>query len=188
MELKKAIDLLKKDIFFLLLFAILGAIIGWQAAKFLPQGYTQSQLFFVAKAPLASPSFYNFEGYYTQETARNFTDTAVAILENRQFQNLAQESNATANIRKVAPQLINITTQSSQKENLEGLIPKLAVAFNTQIANLTKDDLPIQIKEVAPASNITYFALNPIVLSIAGIILGTTFSVFIVALKIYFKV
>lgn len=187
MELKNAIDLLKNNIFFLIFFIILGAVIGYQSAQFLPSGYNQSQLFFVTK-PQTDQQSDSYEGYYSQENARNFTDTAAAILEDSQLLRQSLKDSQTATIRKVAPQVIRITLQSRKKENLAGSINQIAGSFNSKVADLTQSESPISLKPVSQASEISFFALNPLVLSLFGATLAIIAALFIIFLKTYFKV
>lgn len=187
MELKNAIDLFKNNIFFLIIFIILGTVIGYQSAQFLPSGYSQSQLFFAVK-PQTNQQSDSYEGYYSQENARNFTDTAAAILEDPQLLKQSLKNSQTVTIRKIAPQVIRITIQSQKKEDLAGSIDQIARSFNLKVADLTQSEPPISLKPVSQASEISFFALNPLILSLFGATLAIIAALLIIFLKIYFKV
>lgn len=186
MELKKIIESLKPYFLFLIILGIVGGIIGAKSASFFPQGYRQSQLFFVTE-PSAIDSQDSVGAYFKQEKERNFTDTAAAIIQDPNFSNEVFAAQVSLSVRKLAPQVVRITAQSPHKESLYGTFQKISTAFNTKINQLSISQAN-QITPIFEPENLSYFALNKFVLAASGVILGLISGIMVSALKIYFKV
>ncbi len=186
MELKKIIESLKPYLLFLIILGLIGAVVGAKSASFFPQGYRQSQLFFVT-GPNAIDSQDSIGAYFKQEKERNFTDTAVAIIQDPDFSNEVFASQIAVSVRKLAPQVIRITTQSPHKNNLDGSLQKINAAANEKINQLSSSHAN-QITPIFDAQDVSYFALNKFTLAAAGVILGLISGIIVSALKLYFKV
>ncbi len=179
MELKEYIQVARKNIVAFLFFAILGAILGYLFAIKLPTGYSQTQLFYLAAMSSQDSK------YYTQETARNFTDTAVVILESADFKKEAQLPQSTGiAARKLAPQAISLTaTAPSSEEAKDGLI-KASQVFNQKMATISNS---IELKAIAPSPQGSQVVYSKKILAAAGFLIGVIFATITVAAKIYFK-
>ena len=188
MDLREIFKLIKNQIYFVLALIFLGAIIGAQSAKFFPSGYSKSQLFFLttAQAPDQAQNNY-FAPYYAQENARNFTDTAVAILGSLEFLKEAVPADASVTVRKVAPQLIRITAQSPNPSDLQEPLEQISQVFNQKIAAIPQDAYASQLREVSSPTAPAFFALNAQILAAVGAILGLVSSLLVIGLKVYLK-
>lgn len=188
MELKQILKLVRNQAYFVVALIFLGAIIGAQSAKFFPSGYSKSQLFFLTTTQASNQAQNNyFAPYYAQENARNFTDTAVALLGSEEFLKEARPAGASVNVRKVAPQLIRITAQSPNPSDLDEPLEQISQVFNQKIAAISQDAYASQLKEVSLPTVPTFFALNAQILAAAGAILGLASSLLVIGLKVYFK-
>lgn len=189
MELKKFLNIIKKNIIFILLLALFAGFISFFSSGLFSSGYSQSRLFFIAQSISQIPpgQGYNFEGFYTQEKSRNFTDTAVAILESSDFANEVLNPQNSLSVRKVAPQVVRITISAQTPQSLNGEIEKIASEFNSKISHLSASTQSAELKPVGEASELTFLGLNSKILFVFGLLLGTTFALFIIGLKNYFK-
>ena len=186
MELRKYLAILKKNWFFILIFAIFGAATAQIIASKLPSGYSKNQLFLITTSEKQSESF-SAEGYYAQERARNFTDTAVAILQSPEFLKEASRQEVAISAQKIAPQLIRVTAITPKPEDADFQIDKISSTLNQQLADLTGPNQPLQVKGVGSSSPTSYNAPNKKILIPFGIATGATFALFVTGLKTYFK-
>jgi capsular polysaccharide biosynthesis protein len=187
MDIKKLTKTARENIYFIAAVIIVGAAIGWQSAKFFPSGYQSSQLFFIAGASF--PASQNYPAaYFSQENARNFTDTAVAILQSPEFINGILPQGPSITIVKIAPQVVKITANSPNPGNLDQAITQVAKGFNQKIQDLSQNNLSSSLQAVAPPSQEAFFALNSKTLAAAGAVLGALFVLLVISLKVYFEI
>lgn len=188
MDLREIYKLFRNQAYFVVALIFLGAIIGAQSAKFFPSGYSKSQLFFLTTTQTPNQAQNNyFVPYYAQENARNFTDTAVALLASQEFLKEAGPADASITIRKVAPQLIRITAQSPNPGDLDEPLKQISQVFNQKIAAISQDAYASQLKEVSSPTAPAFFALNARILAASGAILGLASSLLVIGLKVYLK-
>jgi len=187
-ELKQFINILKKNIFFIVFFGVLGVVVALFFALKFSSGYQQSQLFYVNSPEESTQSVYNFEGYFAQEKARNFTDTAVAILTSPDFLKDVSNQSAAVGIRKLAPQVIRITVTASDPQVPAESINKIAAAFNQKLSGLTQENKAVTIKPIAKIQEPVFAGPDKKVLIAFGLMAGVVFAILTIGLKIYFKV
>lgn len=183
MELKNLVKLLKQDLYFIVGLVLAGALIGLYSTRFLPATYRQSQVFFIS-GPEAAGSSQDL--FYKEENARNFTDTAVAILQSEEF--IKSQAPIALEARKLAPQVIRITVQSASRENLTSSLENVSASFNQKIASLQEATRSSRLVPIAKAQEPSFFALNRATISAFGAVLGLIFSILSIALKYYFKI
>ena len=83
MELKEIIKILNKKRREIGLFIICGGLLGL-AMSFLPGKFKTEISYFVGRAAdKPSTEFFTYEGYYAQQTAQSYTNTAIALLESQ---------------------------------------------------------------------------------------------------------
>src|SRR3989344_6254058 len=150
MDLREIYKLLRSQIYFVVALVLFGAIIGAQSAKFFPSGYSKSQLFFLTITQAQNQTQNNyFTPYYAQENARNFTDTAVALMASQEFLEEVLPEGASVTIRKVAPQLIRITAQSPNPADLNSPLERVSQAYNQKITEVSPNAYASQLKAVS---------------------------------------
>lgn len=189
MELTKFVKIIKNNIVFIIIVALIGALIGFFSADFFSSGYHHSQLFFLMSPPNQTASMQNnlSERYYLQEKSRNFTDTAVAILDSVDFKNEVLSPGDSLAVRKVAPQLIRLDFISPTPDSNNVQLNKVTREFNSKIQSLIESTPAAQLKPIASVASPVYSSLNSRVLFVFGAVLATAFALFVVGIKNYFK-
>ncbi|MBI2327136.1 hypothetical protein HYU92_02350 [Candidatus Curtissbacteria bacterium] len=187
MELKQYLAIFKKYSVFILAFAAVGAASAFIVAARLPSGYRLDQLFYLWPAQNQSDNFYNFDGFYAQEKARNFTDTAVAILASPDFLKEVTQPYESIAVRKTAPQLIRITSIGSTPEDTQILMQKTLTSINQKLTSLASPNPQVQLRAISQDKEVTYQAPNKKILIPFGAIIGAILAIFIAGLKTYFK-
>ena len=222
MELKLYLKALKKYAIFIAATSLTGIIIALGFASSLPEGYRQTQVFYIAsdidsnliqstlepyserknsvlqdgdeassQTRQATFDVANLEQgrenhglqavgiYYAQETARNFTDTAIAILSSHDYKTTILAPGQTLTVRKLAPQVIQVTATAAGAQETSQLIAKAIGNFNRQFTEL---------HPVGQAQEPKFAAAGKKILAAAGLVLGFTFAFFVVSLKEYFRI
>lgn len=177
MELRQYLKILRKNLALIIIFGCAGALIAFFLTLKLPSGYSQRSLFYLVPPPTASATSYNAEGYYAQEKARNFTDTAVAIL----------ESNQSVSVRKVAPQVIRLSAFAPSGEAARLLIEKAATRFNQELNNLSGQADSLKIVPIDSQRSSNYSSPNRLVYLPSGFLGGFLFALLAIGFKVYFR-
>ncbi len=188
MELKKFLRIAKKDIFFVLAVGLVIGLVSYFSAPRIQSGFRSQNVFYLSNLEAQSPQGYNFGGYFSQSTAINETDTAVAILSSSDLQNAAANLNASISVRKLAPQVIQITVTSN-----EAGAPKLAMGdlpkiFNQKMHDLNPNGPAITLSPISDEVSVSYHSINSKLVSAAGFIFGIIFAFLILGLKTYIEV
>src|SRR3989344_4816618 len=117
MELKFYLQIIKKNLALIASLALIGAFSAYFSTSFLESGYKATGTFYLSNnSSNEDQQRYNFDGYFSQSTAINATDTTVAILTSSDFQKEFSGSQASVGVRKIAPQVIEITTTSQDQQ------------------------------------------------------------------------
>lgn len=184
MEFKTYLKILKKYFYFIIALSILGALIGFLVAARQPTGQIASNILLIKTTPKNGDSTYNFDGYYAQERARNFTDTLVSLLKSSSFTNNILEPGQSLKIEKEAPQVISISAFASSSNDAQDLLTKIETHTNQKIAEFFQGELliePISDPAIGQKTN-----LPKAIYSFAGVLLGLAFALFVITLKEYF--
>lgn len=192
MEFKAYIKILRKNFWFILICVAVSAGIAYYAGRKSQNGYRLEQTYLITQTenrPLASdqpvqPS--GFGNYYQQETARNFTDTAVSILHSSDFASLYTQAPNTITAQKVAPQLLKITIASSTGSEAKFILDRLIIGFNQNLKSWTPSN-PVELKAIGLVQEPYIYGLDTKIIMIAGSVLGFALAVCVVAIKTYFK-
>lgn len=181
MEFKQYLKIFQKNFIFIAILVISGLALGFYSSRILPSGYRQSQVVFVSDTQSNNPDFAQ-----KQDRAINFTDSASSIIPSEDFLNSISISQTSVEVKKLAPQVLKITTasQSAEKsrQDLENIISK----FNEKTENFIGDK-DIQLKPVGVTPEPTHFALSMKVLGVFGALIGFIASISIISLATYFK-
>lgn len=183
MELKDYIKILKNNLPIIAACSLLGILIAIFMTKSLPNGYLQTQTLFVH-----TPSSQNQQNgsFYSQEQSRNFTDTAVAILESADFKSLTDVQGSTR-VKKLAPQVINLTTVAKDPQLTKDLMEKTISSFNSKLNQVTEGQNQLQLKQISAAVNPSKIIVNTKVYALSGLIVGLAFAILAISLKTYFR-
>lgn len=127
MQLNDLINLIKKYLILIVIFALIGAFVSASSASFFSSGFEHQRLYFLTDPILNNQISQNpnSESFLLQEKSRNFTDTAIAILDSPDFKSLVLENNDSLEVRKIAPQIIRLTLISSSANPDHSKLQKL---------------------------------------------------------------
>ncbi len=183
MELKDYVKILNKNLSIIAACSLLGILIAIFMTKSQPNGYFQSQTLYIF-----TPSTQNQQNgsFYSQEQSRNFTDTAVAILESADFKSQVV-SQGSIRVKKLAPQVINLTIFASDQRLAQSLMENTVSSFNSKLTQLTEGQNQMQLKQIAPTANPSKIIVNTKVYALSGLIVGLAFAILAVSLKTYFR-
>lgn len=192
MELKAYIKILRKNLWFILICVVAATAISYYAAQKSQNGYKLEQTYFIAQSP-NQPSLTDqqtssagFGSYYLQETARNFTDTAVSILQSPDFVSLYTQSPGSVTAQKVAPQLLKISITTPTASEAQFLLDRLIIGFNQNLKSWAPSNT-VELKAIGQSPKSYFSGLDAKILVTAGAFLGFSLAVCVVAIKTYFK-
>lgn len=186
MELKQYVDIIKKNILIIALLTLLGAAIALYLSSNLQSGYKFAQTFYISdQNTQQAPADTAQNSYFIQEKVRNFTDTAVAILQSPDFSN-GLDTQGSISVRKQAPQVIKITTLAPNQESAKSLMEKVTASLNAKIAQLSPGSA-FQIKAVGQPPPPQVAGPSPKITVVFGALAGLTVSLIVTSLKTYFR-
>lgn len=183
MELKKILTIFKKNVVYLLVFVVIGAVVGAYLGKnYKDVPHAQLDVFLT---PKNVPKVQANDNYYLQEEARNFTDSAVVILESPDFAKGLTQSGETISASKLSAQLIRLTASALSDERASALLNDTINKFNTKIPELTAEDRTVLLKPIATEPRNFTPAVNTKVLILTGALFGFLFAAFVISLREY---
>lgn len=186
MELKEYIRILKQNLLTIVIFTGLSVVIGMLYSSKLTPGYKLEQVFFIqsisdqSKGQIPSP-IAQLTDPSAMDEARNFTDTAVALLKSKDL-----NQSANVSVEKVAPQLIKVTVTAQNPNEAKSDMERVAINFNSKIENLI-DQNSLQIKAVGSPPEAAANIIDKNIILALSFFIGLTLAVFIISLKNYFK-
>lgn len=193
MELKTFLEILKKNFPIIVFLSVLGIVLAYYFSSNFQNGYTFEKTFYITFQDVPTESTIPSQelkldnansGYFTQEKARNFTDSALAILQSPDFsRELESEDQVTA--RKLAPQVIKLTVTSLDPQAAKILMDKTVKNFNKSVASITSTNF--ELKPVGQAANPAKTTLSKKVLLVFGALAGFSLSLTVIGLKTYFR-
>ena len=187
MELKKYLKILKENFYLVILFVLAAATISLLASPKIASGYRQSKIFYVSSPKIEASQYYTYEGFYSQEKARNFTDTAVAILESVDFTSQILSPQENIQVTKVAPQVLRISATAPSQTSTNLVLEKITTAFNQKMLDLQGASQSFEIRPVGASQDIFYQGANRKIIIIFGALVGAIFALVVISLKTYFK-
>lgn len=184
MELKDLLKIVKSNLIVLILTAALGAVLAGALSVRQPAGVKAQALIYVNIEMPQTQSVYTYDGYYTQERARNFTDTAATLI---------QESNLGANlgpkdsysVKKLAPQILRLTVYSTNQQGAFDVLKKVEDAAGAKVSKLTNGEINLKIVDEPRASG---FGPSRKIYILAGVVAGLAFAILVVSFKTYFDI
>ena len=187
MELKDYIQTFKKYTVFILILTAIGGLLAFVITSNIKPGYALSQTFFISSpASTEETNLSQNPDYFAQEKARNFTDTAVAILDSQDFKSLTVKEGQSLSVRKLSPQVIRLTTTSANPQETKTLMQKIPQEFNSKLSTLQPGS-KISIKELAPVGQPSLIQADRRIFTLGGLALGFTLAIFALSLKLYLK-
>ncbi len=199
MELAEIIKILKKNITTVAVIALLGTVIG-VLVYVIPPRYISTGSFFVTRTVESSQAYFTYEGYYSQQTAAAYTNTAAALLESVDLRTkaleLAKIDPSEKNLRKYAkyidvkkkaPQLITLTVKEMTKERSSQLWNSLAQTLITSSEGANRlGDQNLKIVKISDNPVVKPEYKSIYVDGLTGLVGGFGVGLFLVGLSHYY--
>lgn len=190
MDLKDYIKILKKNFLSLLILTALSVAIGMIYSQTTQPGYKLEQVFIISSQENQNPSQQipqtnaKLELTSPQQEARDFTDTAVALLQSKSLNQGQPDTNISA--EKLAPQLIKITAFAPSSQEAKVQIERTLINFNRDLKDLITGQT-LEIKTVGQTPIASLNIIDRKIILAVSFFIGLTFSVLVISLKNYFK-
>lgn len=186
MELAEYVKILKKNLYLVALFTVLGVVLALVFASKINKGPSYQQLFFLNSPKEAAANANYSEGFYAIEKARNFTDTALAIISSPDFANEVKGNGDLVSAKKIAPLVIRLTVNARDLDGAQSTLNKTKDRFNQKVVELTESEqfqlAPIGTAIVPVTAQPPRWALI-----VFGAFAGLVFALVTISLKTYFK-
>lgn len=150
-ELRELLKIIKRFRYFILIPVIAGIVGGLVAAYLTPELFQASSTIYVYRTQESnSDKFYTYEGYYSQQASIAYTDVVIGLLKTEDLARLALEKAhldstnpqsllKSLNVKKVAPQLINIVVRKPSADEARELLVSLAAATSERTRDLNQE-------------------------------------------------
>ena len=184
MELKQYIEILKKNIVIIVLVTLFGTVIGFYFSKSAQTDYQLDETFFISSQE-TTPTDTAQNNYYNLEKSRDFTDTAIAILQSEDFTSGLTPSGPIS-VRKQAPQVVKITANAKNAQEASSLMENTKNSFNEKIQTLLASN-SFQLKPIGNSRAPQAANLSPKIAIVFGSAAGFVVSIIVISLKTYFR-
>lgn len=145
------------------------------------ESYTASMLFYL-KPRVGSGS--EEKDYFAQLRTRDFTETLVPFLSSEDFQNEVQVG---IRARKVAPQLVRISTTANSEGDSVANIQKARFFAENKVTEIASEADPfLNLSLLSKNPSIAKFSPKPILNITVGLLFGFTLGAMVISLKVYF--
>lgn len=189
MELKELIIVIRKNFIYVIVLALIGLLVGYSSSRFFSSGYQHTKEYFLAEPSVSNQTGdIRSENFLQQEKSRNFTDSAIAILQSPDFQSEVLMVGDSLVTQKMAPQVIRLTYASPNNDDTLSNIERTVNHFNFKISDLSESSPASLLKPIGSNNPPTYSALSKSSLAASGAILGVIFAIFILGSRKYFKI
>ena len=198
MELKELIKAIYANKKLLVIFTLLGLFTG-VATFYLPAKFISTGTLFITRAVEKTDRYFTYEGYYSQQTAVAYTNTAVALLESIDVKTQALEKagiepngynlkkySKLVDIKKNGPQLITLTVKDNSYEKSQSLWNSMADSFikYSDEANFNTDP-NLKILKISPEPVVKPEYKSIYFYSVCGLLGGFIFGVLLITFKKY---
>lgn len=165
-----------------LLLATLAALVAGLFSRSLQPSFEASASVFVGRESQApSSGFYSFDGYYSQQAAERFTDTAMGVMRNKEIVKLAARESGFSDsaagsrdfsrrlkVKRAGPQLIALSFADRQKEKAVLFIQNLAKITAQKIDELNKKgDRLLTLSVLEPVPFVEERVISPWLVSVS---------------------
>lgn len=202
MDLKDLIGLLKLRVRALLVVFVFGVAFTYLIVLSMPVSYKATATLFVRRDSEAqSAAYFNYDGFYSIQTAEKYADSVVGLLKSidirkqaleraslRVDSNELKQLEKSVLVKRTGPQLISLTVSSKSpdyaKRVWEAMVDSLIERSET-INSFGDSKLSIALVEEAPI--VTVAALPKVLVSVTGGLVAAFIGVFYFSLKKYLK-
>lgn len=145
-ELSQLAKILKDNLKLILIATLVGGLVGLSVSLWLGTRYEATNTLYVKReAEKPSANYYNYDGFYSQQTSKEYTDTVLGLLKTIEpYREAAEKLNNTIDpkelfgstkARKTSPQVVSLSiVRQSESEArkalttlIEGLVEKVKV-------------------------------------------------------------
>ena len=202
MELREYTKIIKEGGLLITVLAVGLGGLGFFVSSKLPPTYTASLTLYVKRqATEAREDYYTFDGYYSQQAAEKFTETAVGFLKSKYIllasakladlstdQESLEQLESSIQIKQVAPQLVSLEVNKEEAEAAKTSCTALAQATTERINLLNQTgDKAISVDLLNPEPLVEKNAPKVILNSLVGILTGILLASLYIFLKEYFR-
>lgn len=127
MELRELIKIFKYNVKNILLLGFFGGALGIILYLVVPIKYYATGSFFISrKIETATDKYFNYEGYYSQQTSQNYTGSFIALLESQDVQShilnlmsmpvnekTIRALDRDVSVKKISPQVVTLTVRGN---------------------------------------------------------------------------
>ena len=184
MELKDYWKLLRNNLVFIILLALIGALCAYFLTSSF-QGGQKVQKHYLLLEERISGGVFGSPAIFQESI--DLTDTAVSILQTYDFKKEILKNGENLIVKKEARQVLNLQSQASQKERAFEIIEAAVANFNGKTANLFPSYEKIKLTEIGASFESLRPAFDKKITTAFGFLLGAAFAIFAVGLKTYFK-
>lgn len=202
MELRDYVKIIKKGLPLLVILATAFGVLAFLVSQNLPTTYSASLTIYVKRqATEASPDYYTFDGYYSQQAAEKFTETVIGFLRSKDIllasakladlptdQQSLEQLDGSIKIKQVAPQLVWLKVEQKDSEEAKKFCTALAQATTERINLLNQTgDKAISVDLLNPEPLVEKNEPKIVLNSLVGILVGALLAFLFVFLKEYFS-
>ncbi len=180
MYLDDCIKIVKKNFIFILTITILGAFTAFMSTSFIKSGYNTQQTMFLS-VEKTNPNVIESIDLHA------LTDTAIALISSQDFQQSVDAAGATSQAKKLAPQVLVISTTSPSKQITKSAHDQIISLFNSRASELIKN-AKVELIPTGKAADPTKKIFNSKILAGFGALIGFAISLTIISISRYFKV
>lgn len=200
MEIREIIKKIRRNKVLLGIFCFLGLLAGF-VFFILPPTYTASGSIYVTRKAEDSGTFFTYEGYYSQQSAIMYTNSVIALAESsdvkdqvlkslgmpRGATNLRKLNNSIV-IKKTGSQIININVKDKDSNKAQKIWEELSNSIIETSKNINEDSNDnLSVVKVSEKPLIRKNYKPPIIIGLAGLLLGFSIGILIISLKEYFR-
>lgn len=200
MEIKEITKKLAKYRSQILIFIILGAVLG-VGTYFLPPKYIASGSFYIKRSISGEKNYFTYEGYYGQQTALAYTNSVVALAESLDIKRLVldklkidvnEESlrklSRMVRVKKTGPQVISITVKADAYSLSENIWTKLSESLLSTTYEINKDGDPnLMVVKISDRPVVKEGYRSMLLFGIGGSLISFTLFSFYICFKEYLK-
>ncbi|MCL5411257.1 MAG: Wzz/FepE/Etk N-terminal domain-containing protein [Patescibacteria group bacterium] len=196
-DLVKVVGKYRPLFVFLILVGGGGAFI---VSALLPVKYEAATTVYVGREPQKPvDQYYTYDGFYSQQASMQYTDTVVGLLKTPDVYRTALEKGGgeqisaleflnSTEVRKVSPQVINISVVRKEKEESRRLLTTLSQTVSEKIKSLNQQgDNNFFVSSVKADPLVTTIKQNYLLNTFVGMLLGMVFGFSIMGLVEYLK-
>ncbi len=200
MEFKELINLLKKNLIFLVVFAASGTVIGAAIIYYVPVKWTSSQTYIVEKRSIKdNETYFNYDGYYANQVGISYTNNLASLFDSRDIKIKTLETlqtdlieknivdlNKNLKVKKLGPQVIQVTYQNFNKEKAESVLnASTENALKSLTASNWDSGLDITITKVNGDTSAVQNYINPYITVAGTTIITTLVAILFLVIKEY---